>query len=323
MPRALIIGYRGQDGRILWDQLRELGYSLVGVARDGVQSYDFEYAGPCDIEDKEAVQDLIRAVLPTHLYYLAAHHHSSQDVGIRDADVWDRSWAVHVVGFGHVLEAVAASSPATRVFYASSSRIFGTSSARRVDETTPRAPDDGYGVTKASGMLLADYYRRAHGLAVSCGILFNHESSLRPTRFVTQRVVRGLVAIARGELNHLELGSLGAQVDWGYAPDYTRAMQAMLEADVPGDFVVATGILHSVGDLVTTVAALLGLDWRDVVVETGGILQRNAQGLCGDSSRLRAATGWAPKVDFAEMVRRLVDAELARAVEGVGTLSGE
>lgn len=312
MPCALIIGHSGQDGRILWDQLRELGYSLVGIARDSVQTHDFECVSRCNVEDAEAVQGLIKAVLPTHVYYLAAHHHSSQDAGIRDADVWDRSWTTHVIGFGHVLDAVAALSPTTRVFYASSSRIFGTSGAGRVDETTRHAPDDSYGVTKASGMLLADYYRRVRGTFVSCGILFNHESPLRGPQFVTQRVVRGLVAISRGELDHMELGSLGARVDWGYAPDYTRAMQAMLAADVSGDFVVATGILHSVGDLVAAVAACLGLDWRDVVVETGGILQRNAQGLCGDNSRLHAATGWAPKVDFAEMVRYLVDAELAR-----------
>lgn len=312
MPRALIIGHRGQDGQILWNQLRELGYSLVGIARNGVQSEGFEYAGRCDLEDAETVHSLIKAVLPTHLYYLAAHHHSSQDVAIRDSDVWDRSWAVHVIGFGHVLDAVAKLAPATRVFYASSSRIFGAASSGRVNEASPRTPEDSYGVTKASGMLLADYYRRVRGLSVSCGILFNHESPLRPAQFVTQRVVRGLVAVSRGESERLELGSLDARVDWGYAPDYTRAMQAILAIDVPGDFIIATGILHSVGDLVAAVATRLGLDWRNVVVEAGSILQRNAQGLCGDSSRLHAATGWMPSVNFGEMVRCLVEAELAR-----------
>jgi GDPmannose 4,6-dehydratase len=313
MPRALIIGHRGQDGQILWDQLGALGYSLVGISRGGVQTQGFEWATPCSIEDEAEIRGLIKALLPTHLYYLAAHHHSSQDAGLRDADLWDRSWVTHVLGFGRVLDALALLSPSTRVFYASSSRIFGTTNAGRVEETTPRLPDDCYGVTKVAGMQLADYYRRVHGLFVSCGVLFNHESPLRAKQFVTQRVVRGLVAISRGESDRLELGSLDAQVDWGYAPDYTRAMQAMLAADVPGDFVVATGILHSVGDLVAVAAAHLGLAWRDVVAETGGILQRNAQGLCGDNSRLRAATGWMPTVDFAEMVRRLVDAELARA----------
>jgi GDPmannose 4,6-dehydratase len=163
-------------------------------------------------------------------------------------------------------------------------------------------------VTKAAGMLLADYYRRVHGLFVSCGILFNHESPLRGPQFVTQRVVRGLVAIARGEASELEVGSLDARVDWGYAPDYTHAMQAMLEMQVPGDFVVATGKTHSVRDLVEVAAARLGLDWRRVVVEESGVLKRGAQGLCGDASRLRSATGWAPSIAFSEMVELLVDA---------------
>src|SRR6185312_1059778 len=151
-------------------------------------------------------------------------------------------------------------------------------------------PDDSYGVTKAAGMLLADHYRRVHGLFVSCGVLFNHESPLRGRQFVTQRVVRGLVAVARGEAAQLEVGSLDARVDWGYAPDYTRAMQAMLDAAVPGDFVVATGTTHSVRDLVDIAAAHLGIDASKVVVETGALLKRGAQGLCGNASKLRAVT---------------------------------
>jgi GDPmannose 4,6-dehydratase len=215
---------------------------------------------------------------------------------------------VHVHGFGHVLQALVAAAPACRVFYAASSRVFGAGGGAMVDESTPHRPDDSYGVTKAAAMLLADHYRRVHGLFVACGILFNHESPLRGAQFVTQRVVRGLVAIARGEATRLEVGSLEARVDWGYAPDYTRAMQAMLEASAPGDFVVATGTMHSVRDLVAIAAEHLGLDWQQVVFETGDLLQRGTQELCGNAARLQAATGWSPRIAFPDMVRLLVDA---------------
>jgi GDPmannose 4,6-dehydratase len=311
MSRALIIGHRGQDGRILWDQLATRGFALVGVARCGVQAQGFEWNAPVDIEDPATIFNLVEAFAPTQVYYLAAHHHSSQDKAIRDTDVWGRSWAVHVIGFGHLLEAVTAASPDTRVFYASSSRVFGAAETSPQDESTPRHPDDSYGVTKAAGMLLADRYRRTQGAFVSCGILYNHESPLRASQFVSQRVVHGLVAIRRGEAKRLELGSLDAEVDWGYAPDYVRAMQAILEVSAPDDFVIATGESHRVRDLVEVAAAHLGMEWRDVVVETGGILQRGTQGLRGDATRLRMATGWQPQVDFCGMVRILVDAALA------------
>lgn len=313
MPRALIIGHTGQDGRILWDQLVARGYSLIGVSRFGMRMHRVERMPATDIADAIQVQALVTAFAPTQVYYLAAHHHSSQDAGINAADIWDRSWAVHVHGFGHVLHALVSAAPQCRTFYAASSRVFGSSHDAPVDEFTPRTPDDSYGVTKAAGMLLADHYRRVHGLFVSCGILFNHESPLRGPQFVTQRVVRGLVAVARGEATRLEVGSLDARVDWGYAPDYTRAMQAMLDLPAPDDFVVATGETHSVGELVEIAAQHLRLDWRKVVSETSGLLQRGTQGLCGDASRLRAATGWAPGMAFPDMVRLLVDAELERA----------
>lgn len=313
MSRALIIGHTGQDGQILWDQLVKRGFVLVGVSRSGVRTHGVEWASPVDVADAPSIQALVEAFMPTQVYYLAAHHHSSQDAGINAADIWDRSWAVHVHGFGHVLQVLAAVVPAARVFYAASSRVFGaTTSATPLDEAAPHRPDDSYGVTKAAGMLLADHYRRVHGLFVSCGILFNHESPLRGPQFVTQRVVRGLAAITRGEATQLEVGSLDARVDWGYAPDYTRAMQAMLEVQAPEDFVVATGTTHSVRDLVEIAADCFGLDWAKVVIETGGLLRRGVQGLCGNPTRLRMTAGWEPTVTFRSIVERLVAAEIAR-----------
>lgn len=298
MPRALIIGHTGQDGRLLQDQLAQRGCDVVGVSRE------------VDLASAERLLELVADAAPDEIYYLAAHHHSSQDAGIHGPLVWRDSWGVHVHGFGHLLAAVVGLAPSARVFYAASSRIFGRSTQGLMDEDAPRQPDDPYGVTKAAGMMLAAYYRRVHRLFVACGILFNHESPLRGPQFVTQRVVRGLVAIRRGQAAFLEVGSLDARVDWGYAPDYTQAMQMMLALDDPGDFVVATGETHSVRELVEAAATLLDLDWRTCVRETGGLLVRPPQALCGDATRLRNATGWRPSVDFPTLVERLVSAAL-------------
>jgi GDPmannose 4,6-dehydratase len=161
-------------------------------------------------------------------------------------------------------------------------------------------------------MFLANYYRRFYGIYVSCGILYNHESPLRREQFVSRRVIDGLVSIACGHSKLLEVGSLDARVDWGYAPDYTRAMQLTLEADVPRDFVIASGRTHSVRELVRAAATYLGLSWEKYVFETSGILRRNPQELCGDSSLLREVTGWTPSIDFDTMIKILVDTSRAR-----------
>lgn len=313
MPRAIIVGCAGQDGRLLWDQLRERQFALLGITRSSVVSDAANWGhGPVDVLDPAAVRRLVEEFRPDHVYYLAAHHHSSQDDRPDEAGLWRASWDTHVRGFQNVLEAVRERHRAARIFYASSSRIFGEAATSPQSEATPFRPTDVYGATKASGMMLASYYRRAHGIHVSSGILFNHESPLRDARFVTQHVVNGLAAIKVGRGERLPIGSLSARTDWGYAPDYTRAMQMILQADAPEDFVVATGETHSVRELIEIAAEALGVQWQGRVVENQAILQRPAQQLCGDASRLRAATGWRPQVPFADMVRILAKAALAR-----------
>lgn len=315
MPRALVIGHRGQDGRILWEQLIRCGFSLVGVSRRVVEVHDTDSYDPVDISDLASIRRLMERFRPNQVYYLAACHHSSQEPGGSEAGIWRDSWAVHVEGFGNVLEAVHEFCPEARVFYASSSRVFGEAATSPQDERTPMLPTCIYGVTKVSGMLLADYHRRVRGLFVACGILFNHESPLRGPQFVTQRVVNGLVALKMGLRSSFAIGSLDARVDWGYAPDYTRAMSMILGAPKPQDFVVASGQTYTVRDLVETAAQCLNIDWEGRVVETSSILQRHAQELRGDATLLREVTGWSPSVDFRGMVAILVEGAQVRYEE--------
>ncbi|HXS74094.1 MAG TPA: GDP-mannose 4,6-dehydratase [Rhodanobacteraceae bacterium] len=313
MPRALIVGHTGQDGRILWQQLAAQGFALGGISRSRQDGLDGPV--PTDINDADAVRRLVDNFCPDQIYFLAAYHHSSQDLDSNEVNVWGPSWATHVHAFSHFLQATRESNPAARIFYASSSRVFGPAPSSPQNEDTPFRPECIYGVTKASAMMLAGFYRRVHGMHVSCGILFNHESRLRPPQFVSRRIVDGLLAIRQQRAEVLEIGSLGARVDWGYAPDYTRAMQSMLETAPPDDYVVATGETHSVSEMIDVAASCVGVDTAGRIVESAGIIHRQPQILCGNACKLRNATGWRPSIGFTEMVRKL--AEEAMHSDGV------
>lgn len=316
MPRALIVGHSGQDGRILWDQLVARGFSLVGISRRQVRTHRAQWGASVDIGDREAVSRLVDGFRPEQIFFLAAHHHSSEQVRDDHIELWRNSWAVHVHAFSHFLESTVSCCPHARVFYASSSRVFGKVACSPQNESTPLRPACAYGVTKASAMLLADYFAREHGLHVSCGILYNHESPLRGAQFVSRRIVDGLLALKRGRAATLEVGTLDARVDWGYAPDYTCAMQLILDKADVGNFVIASGTTHSVREMITIAADYLGVEWQGRVVETAQLLRRDPQQLCGDASNLRKATGWTPSVNFPQLVRILVEGALEREQSG-------
>ena len=308
MVRALIVGSGGQDGRILWDQLQEKGYVLLGLSRSETRTHGCEWNNFVDVRNAAQVSDAVARFQPDQIYYLAAHHHSSQDFRSRSDEVWQASWETHVAGFAHFLEAVRITGAPARIFYASSSRVFGVPSISPQNESTPISPSCIYGVTKAIGMTLARYFREKHGVQVSCGILYNHESPLRNHDFLSQKVVRTLLNIKQGKSSHLEVGDLEACVDWGFAPDFTRAMQLILAAPQADDFLIATGQTHSVREMIETAAACLGMEWKSIVRENPSLLQRPTLPLCGHATHLRTVTGWKPEVTFAGMVRILVEA---------------
>ena len=222
------------------------------------------------------------------------------------------SFAVHVAGLVNTLEAVQAHAPSCSVFYAASSHVFAGSDTETQDESTAFAPTDAYGITKVAGVHVCRSYR-ARGLRVSAGLLYNHESRYRGRGFVSSRIVDGACA-AREALNRgapyvLKLGHLGAVVDWGYAPDYVAAMRAITARAADGsadDYVVASGVGHTVGDLARVAFAAVGLDSRDHVQEDPSLLRKRPGRLVGDASKLRRETGWAPSLSFEEMVKTLV-----------------
>jgi len=315
--RALVTGIAGQDGSYLAELLLDRGYEVAGVVRaDPAAPYpnldavrDRIELVQADLLDEQALRGALRRHAPQEVYNLAS------------PSFVPRSWEHPVetaefaaVGVTSLLEAVRAVDPAIRVYQASSSEIFGEPADVPQTESTPLAPVTPYGVAKAYGHLIVHSYRRRYGLHASCGILYNHESPRRPVDFVPSKIAAGAALVSLGREQELLLGDLDAERDWGYAGDYVEAMWLMLQQDEPGDYVIASGELHTVGDLAERAFAHVGLDWREHVRVDETLLRGRAElhRLVGDPAKARTVLGWSPRVGFGELVRLLVDAAVAR-----------
>jgi len=318
MPSALVVGCNGQDGTYLSGLLVQKGYRVFGIdhrCSAPLPGVSFEAIDVCDTA---GVARLVTELRPEEIYFLAAFHHSSEtEMALVDGSI-RKSIEVNTLAFTDLLDAVSTGSPSSRVFYPASSRVFGEPQDDPQTEVTPINPVCAYGISKAAGIQICRFYRARRGVYVSVGILYNHESPLRASQFVSKKIVSGAVAIKKGLLSGLQLTDLEAQVDWGYAPDFVRAMWEILRLDSPGDFVVATGTVHTVREFVTVAFEMLGLNWEDYVCQVGRghPHRRPAKLLRGDSSTLQSLTGWRPQVGFQQMVALMVSAELANNVAG-------
>jgi GDPmannose 4,6-dehydratase len=247
MKRALIVGSEGQDGRLLYHRLVEQGYAVLGVGRNSVRSTDGTNYAPVRITCREEVSATVGRWRPDEIYYLAAVHQSSEDrSAMDDAELFDRSVDVHLLGAVNILEASRELTPHAALFYAASSLVFGEPSVTPQDEHAPFRPRCIYGITKTAGVRACRYYRTTHRMHVSCGLMYNHESPLRRPSYVSQKIVRAAVAAAQGDTRKLVLGDFSARVDWAYAPDFIDAMTLIVRCSEPDDYVIATGETHTV-----------------------------------------------------------------------------
>ena len=288
-------GAGGQDGGYLVELLRDRGYEIVTVNK-----------GDVDLLDSDAVVALLREAAPREVYNLAF------------PSFVPRSWdaPVEVAQLGAVastvmLEAIRQIDPAIRFFQASSADVFGIPAETPQTEKTPFRPTSPYGAAKAYASFMTAAYRTKYGLHASSAILFNHESPRRSTEFLPAKVAHGVAAIAAGRESELVLGDLDAQRDWGYAPDFVEAMWLMLQQDEPDDYVVATGEVHSVRELVEVAFRHAGLDWHEHVRVDQSLLRGQDYELVGDPSKARDQLGWKPTVTFEQLVELLVDAARA------------
>jgi GDPmannose 4,6-dehydratase len=314
--RALVTGIGGQDGSYLAELLLDKDYEVFGTLLGSPETYESLDAVrdrisflELDLTDAEVVAATIRKLRPDETYHLA----SASFVPASWEDPVGTSSAAAAAAAA-LLEGLRAEHPEGRLLNAASAEIFGRPAQLPQDEETPVAPITPYGAGKAFAHFLTRAFRLRYGLHASSAILFNHESPRRPEQFLTRKVSRGAAAISLGVEQELRLGDLSSRRDWGFAGDYARAMWLMLQADEPGDVVVATGEAHTVEEFVAAAFAHVGLDWRDHVRFDASFSRgaTDSPGLVGDPSRARAQLGWEPTVGFDELVRMLVDADLER-----------
>ena len=314
--RAVITGITGQDGSYLAELLLEKGYRVVGVVRrssapnlDRIEHLlDRIELRPADLLDQLSLVRLIDDVRPHELYNLAAMSFVPAS--------WDQpllTGEFNSLGVMRILEAIRQVDPGIRLYQASSSEMFGKVREVPQTEATPFYPRSPYGVSKVFGHYITVNYRESHGLFACSGILFNHESPRRGLEFVTRKVTDGVARIKLGLADHLSLGNLDACRDWGFAADYVRAMWLMLQQDKADDYVVATGVGHSVRDLVEVAFGHVGLDWRERVRLDPKLLRpAEVDHLIGNAAKARSVLAWEPTVDFQGLVGMMVDADLAR-----------
>jgi GDPmannose 4,6-dehydratase len=311
MPTALITGVAGQDGGYLAERLLTEGLEVHAVALENDRPVDGVLTHTGDMADVEATRALLLDVAPDEVYNLAAV--SSVARSWDEPDLTARVNGVAAVG---LLESAyqlqeRAGRP-VRFVQASSAEIFGLPDRSPQDETTPVRPVNPYGAAKAFAHLMVEVYRH-RGLPAASLVLYNHESPRRPAHFVSRKITSGVAAIAAGTADRIALGNIAATRDWGWAPDYVDAMVRVARAEHPRDYVVATGEPHSVEDFAATAFRCVGIDDWSSYVEVDPTLLRpvDAQALTGDSTRIRRDLGWQPTVGFHELVRRMVEADLA------------
>lgn len=319
-PTAVITGVTGQDGSYLAELLVDKGYDVVGLHRR-TSTVTFERIThlvdritlvPADLLDEASMIRVLREYQPDEVYNLAAQ--SFVQTSFAQPIL---TGEVTALGVTRLLDAILLTDPSIRFYQASSSEMFGKVVETPQTERTPFHPRSPYGVAKVYGHWITLNYRESYDLHANSGILFNHESPRRGLEFVTRKVTFSAAAIKLGMQRQVALGNLDAQRDWGFAGDYVRAMWLMLQADSPGDYVIATGETHSVRELCQVAFDHVGLSWEDhVVIDQQFFRPAEVDLLIGDPTKATAELGWKPEMGFGDLVRSMVDADLAALRRG-------
>lgn len=322
MKKALITGITGQDGSYLAELLLSQGYEVHGIIRRAstfnTRRIDHIYNDPHkkdddvklhlhygDISQSEAIVDVIYNVQPDEIYNLAAQSHVRVSF-----DMPEYTGDVTGLGAIRILDAIRKSGVKTRFYQASTSELFGSAPPPQ-DENTAFQPQSPYAAAKLYAYWVTKQYRDGYDMFTSNGILFNHESPRRGETFVTRKITRALANIIAGKQKYLYLGNLDAKRDWGYAPDYVASMWKILQHDKPGDFVVGTGEAHSIREFLDEAFGYVNMDWNEYVkIDPRYFRPNEVDYLLANPKKAMSEIGWEPRVNFKELVRIMVDADM-------------
>jgi GDPmannose 4,6-dehydratase len=318
MKKALITGITGQDGSYLAEFLLGKGYGVYGMVRrasfqrfDRIQHIlDRVEIIEGDLTDQSSLDDAMKTIAPDEIYNLASQSFvpTSWNQPVLTADVTG-------TGVTRMLEAMRKHKPDSKFYQASTSEMFGKVRETPQTELTPFYPRSPYGVAKVYAHWITINYRESYGLFACSGICFNHESPRRGLEFISRKVTDGVARIKLGLADQLKLGNLEARRDWGFAGDFVEAMWSMLQQDQPEDYVIATGVSHSVRDLVETAFSYVGLPMEPYVVVDPKLLRpAEVDVLVGNASKARAQLGWTPTASFKDMIHMMVEADLKRLI---------
>jgi GDPmannose 4,6-dehydratase len=323
LPKALITGITGQDGSYLAELLLSKGYEVHGIIRRAstfnTERIDHLYNDPHvngirlflhygDLADSSNLMKLLHSIQPQEVYHLGAQSHVRVSF-----DIPEYTGDVSALSTTRLLDAMKQTGITARFYQASSSEMFGKALEIPQKETTSFYPRSPYGAAKVYAYWITINYRESYGMFASNGILFNHESPRRGETFVTRKITRAIAYILGGLQKKLYLGNLDARRDWGYAPEYVEAMWLMLQQDEPDDFVIATGETHSIREFLDEAFGLVGLDWhRFVEIDPRYFRPTEVDFLVGDASKAGQKLGWVPRTTFKELVKIMVDADIAK-----------
>lgn len=320
MKKALITGILGQDGSYLAELLLVKKYHVFGIIPKGGKIEAKEYPqkeallNSCqiletDISDSIQVKELLRDIQPDEIYHLAACHHSSERGLGFDGGLNSQMRSVNFLSTHNFVDAIMEIKPQCRFLFAGSSQMYQPENGELITEETPMNPFTYYGCTKAWSRELIRYYWNRYGLWGCTAILFNHESPRRSAQFVTRKITQGVARIRNGLEKEIELRDISAKADWSSAEDFIRAMNLMLSADTPSDYVLASGQLHSIQDILVIAFSKLGMGWRAYTKVGDKISQ--AKHILGDPTRIKRELGWEPVKSFKILIEEMVDFDCA------------
>ena len=319
MKKSLIVGVSGQDGTLLSQHLHAKGHEVYGISRSQkmskpVLASDAIKSLNVDITDSKSVDDCVQNLKPDEIYYLAACHHAAFDPlaqhSLESSLLLNEEMVkVNFMVIQNFANSILKFNPHSRFLFAASSQMYTASAAAfEVNEQTPRSPSTFYGHTKSWSMDLLQHHRKQYGLKACTAILFNHESPLRKNAFITRKITEGVAHIKNGLKKEIEVMDIGSRADWSSANDFVEGMALMLEAEEQKDYVLASGVLHSVQDILEIAFSWVGLDWKQYTK-----FQKNTENpkcLLGSPQLIKKQLGWAPKENFKSLICRMLDHDL-------------